>query len=747
MASVLALGTAGARWATTAADTRALASADTTRLYLAPVLMAGVHDTLLEERVARAIGRWTGVRVVGASMLRRTGGVVSRPSDDELRQAALDLRARRYVRAFVAGTPSRPELSIVLTDASQAQQPLADIRTSWPADVGVQDSLLSDVVERALLRRALPMAWQGSALGSRSLPARQALAQALAAFDQWELLAADSAFEMALRYDPELAEASLWQAAARYWRGLEPSRWAAPARAAAAGSARLSPPDRLRAAALTHTLEGDPVVACAAWNQSIAADSTSFLGWFGAANCLARDRAVLPDPRSPSGWRFRTSYRAALTRYRRAFEQHPATLRSLRGDGYLELRRLLKLNAGMLREGVAASGPPAVFYALATLSADTLAFIPFPAAVFQAGRSPVLTRTLASVSAAVRRQQELFRDIAITFISSDPQGSEPREALAWAQLMLGDASALDTLRSARRLATSAPMQLRLQGEWAWMRAILSYPDDVEGLRLAADVADSVLGSPARGDVDPVLVASLAGLTGRAELAASVEAGHASTRNTGLPLPLAGPSRRLLALAASGAPGSALDPVARHLDSLLDHATAQAERRSLRGLAFGRAAALASLDVTLPHADEVIDAGPQVGEARAAWRRGDASAASRALAGIAAERRLFSAADLSLDVVLPEAELLARLGRPDEAVRWLDPVLLAVRARAAAPEPITSLVLVRAAAFRARLARETGDSATLGRRVEALRALVGRGDAMVKALVPDARGATPLQRDH
>ena len=61
-------------------------------------------------------------------------------------------------------------------------------------------------------------------------------------------------------------------------------------------------------------------------------DPMSFAGWYGLGECNQKDRVVVPDPRSRSGWRFRSSVHEAVVAYARAFQLIPATPPVLREE-------------------------------------------------------------------------------------------------------------------------------------------------------------------------------------------------------------------------------------------------------------------------------------------------------------------------------------------------------------------------------------------------------------------------------
>ena len=74
------------------------------------------------------------------------------------------------------------------------------------------------------------------------------------------------------------------------------------------------------------------------------------------------------------------------------------------------------------------------------------------------------------------------------------------------------------------------------------------------------------------------------------------------------------------------------------------------------------------------------------------------------------RRLLPPADVTLDALYPEAQLLAMLGDPQSAIAWLDPTLAALSSADpyAFADPVRAASLVRAMVLRADLADHAGD---------------------------------------
>jgi hypothetical protein len=104
--------------------------------------------------------------------------------------------------------------------------------------------------------------------------------------------------------------------------------------------------------------------------------------------------------------------------------------------------------------------------------------------------------------------------------------------------------------------------------------------------------------------------------------------------------------------------------------------------------------------------------------------------------LAAERRFAPASDLTLDALFPEAWLLAALGKPREAIDWLDPTLgtLSASAPQAFVDPARAGALVRAMVLRADLAERVGDRAGAARWARIVTVLWANADSFLQPSV-------------
>ncbi|MGH7594459.1 MAG: hypothetical protein ACRELE_11510, partial [Gemmatimonadales bacterium] len=247
--------------------------------------------------------------------------------------------------------------------------------------------------------------------------------------------------------------------------------------------------------------------------------------------CHDKDRVVVADRRSPSGWRFRSSYQQAVTAYVAAFGLLPATYRGFQADGFASLKNLLFLDANHVVLGTSNDAHPKDFYAFPIRAGDTIALIPMLAGASMAGRSAV---TAGQIGAGVMYLRQLFDTITSNWAVAAPRSAAAKEAKAIALELLGDPAAVDTLAQAQDLATDPIQRLRLAGTRAYVQLKLSVPGDIAGLTRARNLADSLLDTPHGSSVEEAsILSAMAALTGRCRSAA-MHLG-AATRDLQLPV--------------------------------------------------------------------------------------------------------------------------------------------------------------------------------------------------------------------
>ena len=180
------------------------------------------------------------------------------------------------------------------------------------------------------------------------------------------------------------------------------------------------------------------------------------------------------------------------------------------------MAHLLLASGNDFRAGEGEPPGPAQFYAFPSWQGDTLVLFP----IAWAAGAEIVGSGDATTREAIRHQRQRLYDIAREWVAAYPANADALQALAVSLQLLGDRSALDTLEQARRLARNPGETIRVATSEIWMRVLFNAPSGFSELRAARRLADSLLdNAPADGSVEPMLLASLAALTGRAHLAA------------------------------------------------------------------------------------------------------------------------------------------------------------------------------------------------------------------------------------
>jgi len=694
----------------------------------------------LEGQVRDALKAWSDIavvderRVTEALAERGTGALTNR----DAQVVARALGAGRFVRGEVATAGDSLRIHAAVYDASGSGAILPDATVKVGRDVS--DSLLRKLAEALLFGTGERGDRLATERATRSIRARNAMARGLGAVDQWDLTAADSAFVAAAQADPDYAQANLWLALARAWSGAELTRWRIAAEQAALRRDRLSERDREISDAVLNQARGDLGRACPLWRQITRREPGGFAAWYGSAYCQASDEVVLRDPASPSGWRFRTSYHSALLAYQRAFASLPSILRAFRQGSYEALRRLFMTGGYARRSGQALPPDTITFDAVAEWQGDSLALVPYP-------DRPTTRRHVTRPGAreeALRHLRVEFRNVALTWLTSSPSDADAMEAAAIGLGMLGDPGALDTLRRARTLVRDPSQRLRVAVAEVWMQIASALPSDRAGLRRARELADSLLREQPPGRAtDPLQLAGLAALTGRADLTASYYREPRAGETLGAPGPLRASAPPLLAYAALGGPADSLAALERSVGEVIEQRLPPEERLPARLQWLAWPATLAFPTYRFAAISELAGKGDYLLDLQAMWARGDTLAVRRGFNAMRAARREILPADLTLDALYPEAELLDALGDRRGAAAWLDPTLQALFQ--VAPHAPTSRVsavrgaaLVRAMALRARLAEELGDREGAARWAAAVRILWSDADPFLQPVVRQLR---------
>jgi tetratricopeptide (TPR) repeat protein len=362
----------------------------------------------------------------------------------------------------------------------------------------------------------------------------------------------------------------------------------------------------------------------------------------------------------------------------------------------------------LVRFGQNASG--AYLMAYPSLSADTIAFVPYPDVTF-AALPPTAMETLG---AALDRNSEIRRDIALEWIRVSPQNADAHEALADVLESRGDLtavgktslSAMSALGRAQELASSDEQKLRLLARE--VRLLFKLGNFAE----ARTRADSVLARYDGGSIaDARELAPVAAMVGKiGKLAQFVRSGGLQTASVNIPPPLQEIGATFFSRAALGVCDNGLVDSRQLLEQRLDSYIAEENRSEVRAALEWRPLSLAApcnggrsaLAITAPE--------DRLYRMQQSFARGDFKTVREAFNELARTRRGMRAGDISLDYTYQEAWLRAAIGDTVQAVKTLSLALnaLPTLSAAALKEPAAAAAAGRAMMLAADLASATGD---------------------------------------
>jgi tRNA A-37 threonylcarbamoyl transferase component Bud32 len=565
------------------------------------------------------------------------------------------------------------------------------------------------------------------------------------AITEWDFSTARADLERAVSGDGNVAVAQLWLASVLMSQRAPEAEWMPFAlRAREAGT--LKGADSLFAQAFSTHSHGD----CERWQRVAEATgdrAQSMLANLARADCLREDDGVVPDPRSPSGYRFRSSHHEAASLY-----EGLLTVAADNGRAYavlmprlLDVVQTLKNNP---RFGFSEGDHPEPFAAFASFASDTVGYVPFKLSA----ASPFRARDPAGLDLAIDENLKRLREWGQAWVRESPGDSDAHEMFALILEQneeLGDAetSALVHIGEARRIA------LR--------QADSSTASHVRNLRLAATqtrillkqrrfqdagtLADSVLRWPMRGlpPASDTTLASLAALTGRISRVFEIHAKYASNYRlpagsqpvTELPPEVGRDAYRLSDFSLMGGPADSIHAVADRLEQKLGGLFPEARLPAIRMAIFQTPLSLAAPSIgpermtTLGRSSD-----PFVNAARSLAAKNVARARVYA-DSINALHGDFAPGEITMDAVLRQGWLLAAIGDTAGSVRLLDNSLRGLSKMPANPmrEAIAGS-LVRAIILRAEIAWKQNDRPAAEEWSRAAVALWGRGDPEPRARV-------------
>lgn len=698
-------------WQRVAAGT----AADTTRIVVFPTQHdAGVPEGQESEFLTEALLRWRGITVadpflVGDALARR-GAAVS--SAQDAAKIARSLGAGRYVRTRVlrAGQSFRLEASLFQVRSDSA---IYSLRVPLLRDESEADSLFTRVADSLILRGAPAGTAIDRVSGTSSAPALQAFASGWAALESWDLSRADSLFRMSAAFDPSYARAHAWSAQVRDWQRQPSAAWLPLAERALASRSTLSERETALMTGLVEMGRGEFQQACASYDQMRRANENDFAAWFGLGRCASLDDIVIRSGANSSGWAYRSSYHRAVLAFTRAFELLPSVHRGFARGEFQSLSGLFYTADSKLRAGRAAPPDTLRFLSAPVWQSDTLAFV-----VFAGSTQAELPRLAIANAEAVRQHRSLLRRIAARWATELPMSSSAKEALAVSMEIANAAGVVDTLRAARRLATTPSEIVRLMAFEVLLRMKYSVPDDLSGAIQARALADSALKSlTAPAPPTATQLAVIAAMVGDCTAARRFATSGATAQRSVLPL-----SRDLMALSRELVMAASMDcstpRVETELRRLVDQIAIDPDLKSNRSLAETILVSQAAL-LRFPRDSAMIvrfttPAGSTLANAAAAALRGDHVRSRQILDAIRANRRAIQGFDGggSSDAVLMEARVMLANHDTAMARAWLDSSL--VRLREHSPWSFTANIaemgaLIESMRLRAALAQMADDS--------------------------------------
>ncbi len=717
----------------------------------APELLSGDQCGRL---IQEALARWEDVDLVDArwtsDQLERLG---HQPTIDELVTIARRAHASRLVSGEVYRFRDSIRVHGVLYDVRRRGRVIRERTVTLGADLGDADRRFSELADSLLLPRATIAAAAGGAMGTNQIAAWQAYDSGHVALARWDLPEASRHFTAAITLDPGYGLAHMWLAQTENWDGQPPDVWRDHALAGLGATPPLGPHDREWALALAALGESHFPEACDRYESMIRRDSLDFRGWYGRAECRARDRLVMKDAKSPSGWRFRSSYQGAINDYRRALTLVPSSHRAFKGAAFDRLSEMFFAEPNLTRRGVRADAAAADFLAFPALDGDTLAFVPFTKEALgdtrEAGRA-------APHGPALEANRRALRGLVAEWVRSFPKSALALEAEGQALERSGDVTTNRTLpdsallRYQQALALSSGSDDRVRLAASELRVLIKQGQFSNAARFADSLLDA---TPDPAGESAAMLSGAAALLGRADLAASLArraapdqvVWAADGRVLAVPLALRETALAFEALSAIGGPADSLlrlrDRAGRQLRAFIG----ESARAWVEGALLDRSFAMqypgpGSVPLTqrARQADYLLDM-------QRALRRGDTLTVRRNLRELAQVRRDIRPVDVSTEAVYQESLAALALGDTAAVIARLDAVLGALPS---AGVDLTGRVasaasLVRVMILRAELAAHSGDRATAKKWATPVTQLWARADAGLRPAVDAMRRLAAL----
>ena len=547
--------------------------------------------------------------------------------------------------------------------------------------------------------------YETDAVFTRSITAFVAYERGQSAKRTFALTRAESLFTNAIQADPNFAPATLALAQVQYWMHDGSPETASLVARAVATSELLSKRDRQNALGLQALVAERYGDACAIFRQLTTADRSDFGAWFGLGECSWRDSAVVRDPKQPKRLYFRGSFHTAYAALSNAFDLLPSVdpCCVVRADQVL--LRTLTTSTAHVRRGRGVGPDTLAYVAYPELLNDTVAYVPYVATDML--RAPPRTHTLA-----VESDRKAFEAIAQRRVAHSPNDANALEQLAEAMDLRGERGTIDTLRHARRVATSESQRVRLATTEVWTRIKGGLPDAQADLVGARQLAESLVAhtKPQTPD-DASMLTSLAVLLRLPAAVLTVATASAKAiPSLGIATSVMECYERFLAFASIGGPRDSLSHSEQQLVNAIANDVAQPQQSVARDMLLGRA-----VGVAYPSYRAVslgaLDTSDYLLAAEQAHSRGDMKAVRAILERVARTRASMRAADITFDALYPEAWLLVAAGDTTGALKRIGSALASTHSVATRLflEGPNAGGLVHAVSLQATLMERTGRS--------------------------------------
>jgi serine/threonine protein kinase len=685
----------------------------------------------VNQKLYEAFSSWNGLPLVSDAAvdeaMRSGGGLPA--SIGEALGVARRLGAGRLVWTRGVGGSShglRAELFDVAKGASTGRFTLLD-----------DSSASQDFARAALLLLAIPnrpaLAEDGDGL-TTSFDGWTAYNRGHLALARWNLAEATSRFAEAASADGSFSVAQLWLAQVQAWTNTTGrADWGTRA-ASALRDVRLNQRDQLMSRALVALSEQRYPAACDAYRKLSASTSVDFIGWYGLGECQAMDSTVTRSPASPSGWRFRSSYRAAAQAYTRAIEIEPRAHSIFAFD---RLRALLPASATKVRAGRSEPPDGQIFLSFPSLEGikDTLGFVPYPLSRF-----PLLPASaIRTRNAALDANAELLSDFTTSWTRQLPNDPAAFGARAEVLEISGDiagepfeqTAVMKALRQVRMLTHDPQPIFHTVVKEVWLR----FKRDEFGE--ARRLADSLLAAyphPTTAEAEALL--PLAALTGKLEK--TVELSRASqpflpALEDVLPVQVRYAASELLITAALGVCGDRIVSLEKRLDEALIRYLPADRAREIREDLMARPLSLTVHCTRGQSALRISNPRIRLYQIQQGFARGDTKLVRAFLDSSAAVARQGRPGDKSLDYTFHEAWIRAAIGDTAIAIGLLDNVLGALPSFSSdnLQELGAAAASAQAMILRSRLAAARGDVKAARQWARAASQLWATADATVR----------------